>query len=130
MALAIDASTIGPTTVANAGTTTTTAAFSPPAGSVIFVFFALVGATGTTAQSVISLTDSLAGHLSWTLYTGSRDNIRSGTLLDGGTEVWWAACPSAQTNMTATATYAVANSHATGSPAGMTQVVVFMGAAS
>jgi len=129
MALAIDASTPAATSISNSGTTTASASFSPPASSVIFVFFAMVGATGVTAQSVNSLTDSLGSHLGWALFTGSRDNIRSGTTLDGDTEVWWASCPSAQTNMTITATYAIANGNASGNPAGIMQIVVFTGAA-
>ena len=129
MAIAIDTSTPVVTAVTNSGTTTTSAAFSPPANSVIFVFFALNGATGVTAQSVTAMTDSLGSHLGWALFTGSRDNIRSGSTLDGDTEVWWASCPSAQTNMTVTATYAVINSNATVNPAGLMEVVVFTGAA-
>jgi hypothetical protein len=126
MALAIHSSTPGPKTVSNVGTTTVSAAFSPPANSAIYVFFSLAG--GTTAQSITNMTDSLGSHLEWNLYPGSRDNLLSGSTIRGSTEVWYSYTGSAQTNMTVTATYATANNNPAGTPAGLMQIVVFTGA--
>lgn len=128
MALAIDPSTPQLDNISMTGTSfTTTHLFSPPANSVIFVFITCVG-PASGSQTVTSMSDSLGGHLSWALFTGSRDNVTVSSLT-GDTEVWWAACPTAQTNMSVTVNLAVANDSAGSDPAGIIQPVVFTGAA-
>jgi hypothetical protein len=128
MILAIHPSTPLLDNISKTGTSfTTTHAFSPPDNSVIFVFVACTGPV-SGSQTVASMSDSLGGHLSWTLFTGSRDNITVSSLT-GDTEVWWAACPSAQSNMTVTVNLAVANDSAGSDPAGIIQPIVFTGAA-
>src|SRR6185437_2150724 len=128
MAIVIDTSTPGPVTIAQASTTTTSGTFSPPANSVIFIFFAMTGPAALTVQTVSSVTDSLGAHLGWSLFSGSRDNIFSQGNLTGTAEVWWASCPSAQTNMTVTANYSQSNNSGGTSPSGLMQIIVFTGA--
>jgi len=131
MALAIDASTPAPDGISRLTTSiTTTHAFSPPAGSVIFVFISATGGGGGSAQDVTSVTDNLGAHLTWAEPTGVLDNIRGGggSGLDGVTDIYWASCPNAQTNMTITANFTVANASSTTNPAGIIQPVVFTGA--
>jgi len=130
MALAIDSSTPAPDNVTRStAAITTTNTFSPPAGSVIFLFISGTGPSPAATQTVTGVSDNLGVHLGWALFTGSRDNVQSGILLGGNTEVWWAACPSAQSNMTVTVTFNSANSSSSSNPAGMIQPIVFTGAA-
>lgn len=127
MALAIDASTPASAAAAGNASSVVSAAFSPPAGSVIVVFLAVDGAGGST-QSISSVTDSLGSHLSWARITGAQANTPSAGILGGTAEVWYASCPSAQTGMTVTANFANPGS-GTVSPDGLILPVVFTGAA-
>jgi hypothetical protein len=130
MALAIDSSTPAGDTVPHIGNTaTTTHAFSPPAGSVIFVFVIGAGPTSPAVQSVSGITDNLGVPLGWALYPGARDNTMVGGTLEGNAEVWWAYCPNAQTNMIITVTFTANNDNSGSNPAGIVQPVVFTGAA-
>ncbi|HEY5138668.1 MAG TPA: hypothetical protein VIJ25_05040, partial [Methylococcales bacterium] len=128
MALAIDSSTPAPGIFIGTATSGTSASFSPPANSVIFAFFAMTGNVSASPQSVASITDSLGTHLQWNFYTGSRDNIAVGSTLTGTTEVWWASCPSAQTNMTVTSTFTTSNNGTGSQPGCIMQLIVFTGA--
>lgn len=125
MALAIDASTPAVKGVAPA-TSITSNTFSPPANSVIVVLVSPGGPSGS-AQSVSSMTDNLGSHLTWALITGARSNTNSNGQLGGSAEIWYASCPSSQTNMTVTANFAI-NSGATVSPDSLIQPIVFTGA--
>lgn len=125
MALAIDASTPAGKGVAPA-TSITSNTFSPPANSVIIVLIA-AGGGSASVQSVSSMTDNLGGHLSWALITGARSNTNNVGNLGGSAEVWYASCPSAQTNMTVTANFAVTTG-ATASPDSAILPLVFTGA--
>lgn len=125
MALAIDASTPAIAAGAANATSITSAAFSPPASSVIVVCVLADGA-GNTVQSVSSMTDNLGSHLSWAkMVAGSESNAALG----GCTEIWYAACASAQTSMTVTASFAHATA-GTHSPDSAILPIVFTGAAS
>lgn len=75
----------------------TSAAFSPGAGTVLVV---KVNALESffSAWTVPTITDSLVGHLTWTLAGTQAD----ATTTVGASWVFWAPCPSAQTNMTVT----------------------------
>lgn len=126
MALAIDASTPAIAAGAANATSITSAAFSPPANSVIVVCV-LADGPGTTVQSVSGMTDNLGSHLGWALITGSQGN-ESNAALGGCTEIWYASCPSAQTSMTVTATFAHATSGGH-SPDSAILPIVFTGAA-
>lgn len=118
MALAIDASTPLSKAIVGSATSQVSNTFSPPAGSVV-VLMVSVGAAAGSSQSVASVTDSLAGHLTWGLINGptdgtggninARENVSIGGGVTGATaEMWYASCPSAQTNMTVTPTFAQA----------------------
>lgn len=90
MTLAIDSST--PALAENAsGTTCTSNAFSPPAGSLLVVVLA-----NCYGNTITSITDSLATHLTYRKLVNGP--------LDSNAEIWVADCPSAQTGMTVTAT--------------------------
>lgn len=80
----------------------TSAAFSPGAGTLIIV---KVNALESffSAWSVPTITDSLGGHLTWTLAATQADAVTT----VGGAWVFWAPCPSAQTNMTVTVSLGV-----------------------
>ena len=135
MAILIDASTPTVKTITGSSTSTASNSFSPPANSVIFCLVAVGNLTGNT-QTVTSVTDSLGSHLTWTLMngptdgTGANQNARSNAQIGGGVtgataEVWWASCPSSQTSMTVTPTWA--NSSLSGG--GLLGIIVFTGAA-
>lgn len=68
--------------------------FSPPAGSVIYLFSSCTN----LAQAVSSVTDNLGSHLSWAI-------VKAETANGCDTEIWYASCPSAQSNMTVTPSY-------------------------
>lgn len=126
MALAIDASTPAPKLVPITGTSVASNTFSPPANSVIALMVVVIGPSGS-ATSVSSVTDSLGSHLTWGLITGARSNTNSTGNLGGTCEVWYASCPSAQTNMTVTPTYS--NPAGAGNAEGFVLPIVFTGAA-
>jgi len=130
MALAIDSSTpSAPTSVAPSAASSTTGSFTPPAGSVIFVFISLAGSSGSPQSATIS-DNIVGGHLSWKRYANNInvvDNTVSGGMT-GSTEVWYAPSPNSQ-SMTVTATYDQLNNAADGLSGGMIMPVVFTGAA-
>lgn len=131
MTLAVDASTPAVAAWTHGLTSMASNTFSPPANSVVVVVVAVDGPGGGVSQSVSSMTDSLGSHLTWSNVWGgvtARSNTVSLAVLENAVEFWWAACPSAQTNMTVTPTLA----HASGGahdPDGLLQPVVFTGAA-
>lgn len=104
MTLAIDASTPALKLVPISGTSVASNTFSPPASSVIVLMVVTIGPSNV-ASSVSSVTDSLGSHLTWALISGARCNTNNVGNLGGTCEVWYASCPSAQTNMTVTPTY-------------------------
>jgi hypothetical protein len=118
MALALDASS-NTAHVASNVTSQTTAAFSPPANSVIFVAVAMIA---PVIDSITSVTNTGTA-LTWSLL---RRGSGSGY---GMAEVWWAANPSAQTNITVTANFASASFTLSGG-CGIMRTLVFTGAAS
>lgn len=125
MALAIDASTPALKKVPVTGTSVASNTFSPPANSVIVLVVVTIGPS-TAASSVSSVTDSLGSHLTWALITGARSNTNNTGNLGGTCEVWYASCPSAQTNMTVTPTYT--NPAGAGDNEGFVLPIVFTGA--
>lgn len=104
MTLAIDASTPALKLVPISGTSVASNTFSPPASSVIVLMVVTIGPSNVVS-SVSSVTDSLGSHLTWGLISGARCNTNNVGNLGGTCEVWYASCPSAQTNMTVTPTY-------------------------
>lgn len=125
MALAIDASTPTFKPVPISGTSVASNVFSPPANSVIVLMVVAIGPSGA-ASSVSSVTDSLGSHLTWGLIPGARSNTNNAGNLGGTCEVWYASCPSAQTNMTVTPTYT--NPAGAGNAEGFVLPIVFTGA--
>ncbi len=66
-ALAIDASTPASVEVVSTGLTTlTTASFTPPAGSVLYIMVG-IDSSGSDPNKITSITDNLGAHLSYTL---------------------------------------------------------------
>jgi hypothetical protein len=94
MAIAVDTST--PALKTNSATTAVSNSFSPPANSLLVIVYMSPNTT-----TISSITDSLGGHLTYTLRKG---NHGTG---DCNTEIWVADCPSSQTGMTVTATLGV-----------------------
>lgn len=138
MALAIDASTPAVKAMpalAAAGTVTSNT-FSPPGGSDCWIIVCLAAdGPATGAQTISAVTDSLASHLSWGVLTSAgavaaRSNNHSvaGSEIGGTSEVWIAACPSAQTLMTVTATVSAATGGGS-SPDGLILPIVITGGA-
>lgn len=134
MALALHASTPAPTTWGMNTATATTASFSPPASSVIFIVVSTsMGASGS--QQISSVTDNLATHLAWAQLksaggTAAIANPPESASWDGEVEVWWAVCASAQTAMTVTVTLNAPSFNVSGTAAGLLSALVFSGAAS
>lgn len=91
MAIAQDGSTPALAPPNAAGTTVTSNAFSPPAGSLLVVTY-----PSNYGYTITGISDSLATHLTYRKLVGA--------VLDEDCEIWVADCPSAQTNMTVTAT--------------------------
>lgn len=86
------------------------AAFSPPAGSVIVVTMtALPSAVNDWSATPAAITDSLGTHLAWTLAADQYDNADPTTYSER-IAVFWAHCPAAQTGMTVTVTTGVSSS--------------------
>lgn len=101
--LAIDAST----PAAKHGSQTVPAlvsnSFSPPAGSQIWVFWGANDDPNSGQPAAPTITDSLGTHLTWNQTDWSRAADTS-NIGNGQAAIWWANCPSAQTNMTVTVT--------------------------
>lgn len=81
--------------------------FSPPAGSLIVVM-GCATQSFNNAWNAPTMTDSLATHLTWNLVDRQNDVTFSGATSQ--VAIWWALCPSAQTNMTVTQTASVGGS--------------------
>ena len=114
MAIAIDSST--PAAVSINSTSGSTAAFNPPANSLLVVMSA--GVVGAGPGKITSITDNLAGHLTYTVAKQEES-----TYSDFWAEIWTAPCAIAQTGMTVTPTWGA-------NPEGMLAVAVLTGAAS
>jgi len=98
VSLTIDSSTPAASQSANGVSVTSLASntFSPPAGSVIVVFWG----NGNTGTNPTSITDSLGSHLSWS------SDTTAGSTSTASAGMYWASCPSAQSNMTVTVNFA------------------------
>lgn len=79
--------------------------FSPPANSLIVLVVETFQSFNVSWQTP-TFTDSLGTHLTWHLAKTQADNAQSA----GAAWVAWANCPSAQTNMTVSATIGVIDS--------------------
>jgi hypothetical protein len=106
MTLARDSSSPVSNATDDPGTQTATQVsktFSPPAGSVIIVnAVALSSGVSDWSATPFAITDSLGSHLSWNLKVDRYDN--SDSQYSERIAVFWAYCPSAQTNMTVSVT--------------------------
>src|ERR1700747_1542495 len=124
MTLALDASTPASVTIGQNVSSVATAAFSPPANSVLFavVMVDLFNTGSSQANRTASITNSGTA-LTWTLL--GRDN----TMQYGDAEVWWAANSAAQSGITVTATLGASTYNISGGT-GMFRVLVMNGAAS
>jgi hypothetical protein len=120
----VDASTPAITAVAPNVTTAASNAFSPPAATVIELALALDSYPTDVNAHVASVTNSGTA-LTWHL-KGSEN--RTGNGVGGFVEVWWAYNPTAQTNITVTATFSQPTKNIT-PPAGGMQVIVLRNAA-
>jgi hypothetical protein len=120
----IDASTPAITQVAPNVTTATGSVFSPPAGTVIEVAFALDSNPAEVSAHVAGVANS-GSALTWHV-KGTENSTGSG--VGGFVEVWWAYNPTAQSNITVTAAFAQPTKNIT-PPAGGMQVIVLRNAA-
>ena len=122
--LTIDASTPPPTGVGRTAASTTSPAFSPPAGSVLYAVFSLDAAAGSN-NVVTSVTNS-GTPLTWHLL--GRENHANGSTIGGDVEVWWAANPQPASAVTVTATFTQPTKDVP-APLGLFEVLVLDGAA-
>jgi hypothetical protein len=101
MALAIDASSPAITTQTSTTTpTVATGSFTPPAGSLLLIGWS--GNTGSASDpSAPSITDSLGGHLTYTLVGWKHRGVAP--TVDGQAAMWWAVVGSSAA-MTVTVT--------------------------
>lgn len=125
LAPTVDASTPAAKAVLNNVPSTTSPSFSPPAGSVIYAVLSMDSAsysgTITTVSSITTTGDPIIWHLL------GRNNAFSSTA-GGFLEVWWAYNPTAQTNITSTATFSM-NTKNVAPPVGDFQIIVMNNAA-
>ena len=91
--LALDAST--PVVVKKAGTTLTTASFTPPAGSVLVIS---AQSNGNSGVKSISVSDNLSSHLTYT-----QAQVKGNTTNDVYAKLYWAPVTTSRA-MTVTAT--------------------------
>lgn len=110
--LALDAST--PAVVKKAGTTLTTASFTPPAGSVLVIS---AQSNGNSAVKSISVSDNLSSHLTYT-----QAQVKGNTTNDVYAKLYWAPVTTSRA-MTITATIGGSSGDY-----GMLSVLVFTGA--
>jgi hypothetical protein len=125
MAIALDASTPAAVSVAGGATSSTSAAFSPPANSMIVVFVGIFATSATVAQSVSGVTNTGTA-LTWAKKVGAN---HSGSAPGGAAEIWWAYTTSAPGSITVTATYAAAAGGGSDPTDGVMAVKVFTGTA-
>jgi fibronectin type 3 domain-containing protein len=121
----IDPATPGPTAVLNNVTATTSPAFSPPANTVIYAAFSMDSASYEGTITTVSTITNTGTPLVWHLL--GRNNAYSSST-GGFLEVWWADNPSAQTGITAKATFSQATKNVT-PPVGDFQILVMDNAA-
>ena len=121
----IDPSTPAAVGVINNVPTTTSVAFSPPAGTVLYAAFSMDSASYNGTMTTVSSIANSGTPLTWHLL--GRENNHS-TTAGGFVEVWWAYNPSAQTNVTVTATFSQPTKNVT-PPVGDFQVLVMNNAA-
>lgn len=122
---AIDSSTPGPTAVLNNVTATKSPAFSPPASTVLYAVFSMDSASYEGTITTVSTITNTGTPLVWHLL--GRNNATSSST-GGFLEVWWADNPSAQTSITATATFSQATKNVS-PPVGDFQILVMDNAA-
>lgn len=120
----IDAATPPPTGVGRTAPSTTSATFSPPAGSVLYAVFSLDAAAGS--NSVVTSVTNTGSPLTWHLL--GRENHTNGSSVGGDVEVWWAPNAQPQSGMTVTAAFTQATKDVL-APLGLFEVLVVDGAA-
>src|SRR6266550_1698450 len=125
MAIALDASTPAATTIVKASTSQASASFSPPANSLILVFFGLQVVDSVTAQSVSAVTNT-GTSLTWTRKVLAN---HSGSSPGGSAEIWWAFNTAAQTGITVTANFTRAAGSSGDQNGGLMAVKVYTGTA-
>jgi chitodextrinase len=123
--LTIDASTPPPTGVGRTAPSTTSAAFAPPAASVLYAVFSLDAAAGS--NNVVTSVSNTGTPLTWHLL--GRENHSNGTTIGGDVEVWWAASAQQASPITVTATFTQPTKDVP-APLGLFEVLVIDGAAS
>jgi hypothetical protein len=106
-------------------TSTTSPAFSPPAGTVVYAVFSMDSPASASITSVTAVTNSGAP-LTWHLL--GRENHNNVSSVGGFVEVWWADNPTAQSGIAATATFSQPTKNVP-APVGDFQVLVLDGAA-
>ena len=121
----IDPATPGPTAVLNNVTATTSPTFAPPANAVIYAVLSMDSASYAGPITSVSTITNSGTPLVWHLL--GRNNASSSST-GGFVEVWWADNPSAQTAITATATFNMATKNVS-PPVGDFQILVMDNAA-
>lgn len=124
MVLAVDAST--PANVNQTSGTTaaaTTASFTPPAGSLLLIFWAGNSASLTDTPADPTITDNLGVHLTYTKVQGANPTTASSTATGGQAFIWWAPVTTS-----AAMTITVTNQAVSGFRHAGLQVVVLTGA--
>jgi hypothetical protein len=125
VAPAIDPSTPAATAVQNNVPLTTSPSFSPPATTVIYAVFSMDSASYNGHITSVNAITTTGAPITWHLL--GRNNNYSSTA-GGFLEVWWAYNPTAQTNITATATFSQ-NTKNVAPPVGDFQILVMDNAA-
>ena len=121
----IDPATPGPTAVLNNVTATTSPTFAPPANAVIYAVLSMDSASYAGPITSVSTITNSGTPLVWHLL--GRNNASSSST-GGFVEIWWADNPSAQTAITATATFNMATKNVS-PPVGDFQILVMDNAA-
>jgi hypothetical protein len=111
-------------TVTNNVTSVTTAAFSPPAASVIYAAFAMDSDPTVTNANVAGVSNTGTA-LTW--HFKARQN-QTGTGVGGFVEIWWAYNLTAQNSITVTGAFGQPSKNVA-PPTGALQVLVFTNAA-
>jgi len=125
MAIALDASTPAATTIVKASTSQASASFSPPANSLIIVFFGVQAVDSASAQSVSAVTNTGTA-LTWTRKVLAN---HSGSSPGGSAEIWWAFNTAAQTGITVSANFTRPAAASTDQNGGLMAVKVYTGTA-
>jgi hypothetical protein len=125
LAPTIDPSTPAARAVANNVRTSTSPTFSPPANTVIYAVFSMDSASYSGTITTVSSVTTSGSPITWHLL-GRNNNFNS--VAGGFLEVWWAYNPTAQTNITSTATFSINTKNVT-PPVGDFQIIVMNNAA-